>query len=140
MKKVLFCLCIMFLSHLNGDTLTISGNPGPLVINTAIAGSAPGSVSDNSTSYRVSTTSKRTLTGKINSAMPNGVTLQVSCAVPSGGTSSGLQTMGTTAKTLGTNINSLVPLTNYTITYRLNANVRAAPVSNQTRTFTLTVQ
>lgn len=140
MKKVLFCLSVMFFSHLNGDTLTISGNPGTLIIDTATAGSAPDSVSDSTTSYSVSTTTRRTLTGKINSALPTGVTLQVSCEVPSGGTSSGLQKMGTTAKTLGTKINSATVVSGLTITYQLSATVSAAPVSNQTRTFTLTVQ
>lgn len=137
MRWLLFFVCIC--RCLLADTFTVSGNPATLIINTATAGSQPNSVQNASTSYSISTTSNRIITGKINTAMASGLTLSVSLAAPAGATSAGLQSMTTTAKNLVTGIPTLSLTMGLTITYRL-ATVTAAPVTNQTRTLTLTLQ
>lgn len=133
-------LLLIFLSPLSADTFTVSGNPAALTINSATAGSQPNSVQNATTSYSLSTTGTRTITGKINSAMATGLTLNVSLAAPTGATSTGLQSMTTTAKNMVTGIPVLSLTSGLTITYQLSATVSAAPATGQTRTLTLTLQ
>jgi hypothetical protein len=124
------------------DTLSISGNPGTLTISTATAGSNPNSASDSSTTYNLSTTtgSTRTITGKISSNMPTGVTLKVQLAAPSGATSAGSKAMSTAAVNLVTSIPINASANNLSITYTFSATAAAAPVASATRTLTLTMQ
>lgn len=123
------------------DTLTVSGNPAPMTINSATAGSQPNSVTNNSTSYSILTLlGGRRITGQLNAAMPNNTTLKVQLQAPAlGGTSQGLVTMTTTPTNLVTGIGILALTTGLTITYNFSANVNAAPVTNSTVTLTLTL-
>ncbi len=121
------------------DAISVSGNPGPLNITTAVAGSAPTSVSDTSTTYAFTTNNTaRKITGALATAMPSGVTLTVALAAPSTGTSAGPVTMTTTAASLVTGIANLAQ-SGLTITYTLSATVSAAQVTAATNTITYTI-
>lgn len=138
-----FCVFAMVLSSNNlsaVSAITLSGSPGALTINAAIAGSNPTSVTDATTTYSISTTSTlRTIKGKINTTMPTGVTLQVRLTAPSGAVSQGFVSMSTTSRNLVTNITALVLVSGLSVTYQLSATVAAAKVTGVTRTLTLTV-
>lgn len=123
------------------DTLTVSGNPAPMTINTATAGNQPNSVSNNSTSYSILTLlGGRRITGQLNVNMPANTTLRVQLqAPPLGAVSQGLVTMTTSPANLVTNIGILALTTGLTITYQLSATVAATPVNNSTVTLTLTL-
>ena len=111
-----------------------------MTINAATAGSQPDSVMDSSTTYSGLAVLSSKITGNLNAAMPTGVTLQVQLQAPSGTSSAGLVTMGTTASNLVTGLVVLAAFNNLTITYRLSATVSAAIHSNVSRTLTLTLQ
>lgn len=122
------------------DLLSVSGSPPLMTINAATAGSQPDSVMDSSTTYSGLAVLSSKITGNLNAAMPTGVTLQVQLQAPSGTSSAGLVTMGTTASNLVTGLVVLAAFNNLTITYRLSATVSAAIHSNVSRTLTLTLQ
>ena len=123
------------------DTLTISGNPAPMTINTATAGSQPNTVTNNSTSYSILTLlGGQRITGQLSANMPSNTTLRVQLqAPPLGAVSQGLVTMTTTPTNLVTSIGILALTTGLTITYQFSATVNAAPVTNATVTLTLTL-
>lgn len=121
------------------NSISISGNPQTLVINTAIAGSDPTSVTDTSTTYSWGTLLGTKIIGKINSNMPSGVTLKVKLD-SSEGSSQGFVTMTTTNTTLVSSLPILNEGNGLTISYQLSATKNAAPVTNATRTLTLTIQ
>lgn len=124
-----------------GDSISLSGNPGGLTISSAVAGQQPTSASNSSTTYSVATTTVvRRITGKINSAMPAGVTLSVRLTAPSGATSAGSVAMTTTTKNLVTSIPKNTNASGLSITYTLSATAAAAKVTNATKTLTLTLQ
>lgn len=139
----LFCLFAMVLwsSNLSAvSAITLSGSPGALTVNAAVAGSQPTSVTNATTTYSILTTSTlRTITGKVNTAMPTGVTLQVRLTAPSGAVSAGFVSMTTTNKNLVRQITALVLVSGLSVTYQLSATVAAAQVAGATRTLTLTV-
>ncbi len=123
------------------NSITISGNPSGLSITTAVAGQPPTAVQNNSTTYGVTTTASNvSVLGKINSAMPTGVTLKVQLAAPSRATSAGLVTMTKTNQTLVSGIPNATSVSGLTVTYELSATSQAAKVSNATKTLTLTIQ
>lgn len=141
MKRILITAFLVFPNALIGDSLSISGNPSTLTISTVTAGSNPNSVSDSSTTYNsITTNTVRNITGKINSAMPTGVTLNVQLAAPVGASSAGSLAMGTTAVNLVSSIPKNTTSTNLTITYTLSATAAASPSASSTRTLTLTLQ
>lgn len=124
-----------------GESITVSGSPAAMTINSAVAGQQPAAVTNTSTTYSVFTLLSITrVTARINSNMPANVTLQISLAAPPGATSLGLVTMNTTAKNMVTNIGTNILSGSYTITYRLSATVTAAKTTNATRTVTYTIQ
>lgn len=139
----LFCLFAMVLWSNNLaaiSAITLSGSPGALTINAAVAGSNPTSVTDATTAYSILTTATlRKITGKINTTMPTGVTLNVRLTAPSGAVSAGFVSMTKTNKNLVTNITALVLVSGLSVTYQLSATVAAAQVAGATRTLTLTV-
>ena len=121
------------------NEISVSGNPAALTVSTATAGSAPNSVSDATTTYAITTngTGKK-ITGAINTAMPAGVTLTVNLTAPTGGTSAGATSLGTSASDLVTGITTLNE-SGKTITYSLSATSAAGVVSSASKTVTLTV-
>ncbi len=121
------------------NEISVSGNPGNLIVNSATAGSQPDAVSDNSTSYAITTneTTKK-ITGAIDTNMPANTTLQINLTAPTGGTSAGNVTLTTTAADLVTSI-SQVAESGLTITYTFSATVSAGVVTSTSRTVTLTL-
>lgn len=121
------------------DPITISGNPGPLNITTAVAGSAPSNAVDSSTTYAITTNNSGiSITGSLASNMPAGVTLNMLLAAPTGATSAGSQPLSTTPTTLVSGI-SQIAQGSLQITYTLSAALNAAPVTGATNTVTLTI-
>ena len=121
------------------DPITVSGDPGPLIINSAVAGSGPSSAVDSSTTYAITTNnSGETIMGYIGSNMPSGVALTVNLAAPTGATSVGNVTLTTVPQNLVTGI-ATVAEGGLVITYTLTATASAALVSGATATVTYTV-
>lgn len=121
------------------DSISISGNPGPLTISTATAGSTLTTATDNTTTYAVTTNnSSRNITGSVATAMPTGVTLSVALDAPTGATSLGEVALTTTDASLVTGIANLAQAS-LMITYYLDATLDASQVSGATNTVTYTV-
>lgn len=121
------------------DSISVSGNPGPLNVTTATPGSGPTSATDVTTTYSVTTNNTaRKITGAVASSMPSGVTLDVSLAAPSGATSAGTVNLTTTAASLVTGIANIAQ-GSLAITYTLAATVSAAQVAGSTNTVTYTI-
>lgn len=121
------------------DAITVSGNPGPLVVNSATAGSGPTSAVDASTTYAVTTNSTaRRVTAALTTAMPTGVSLTVALQAPTGATSVGAVALTTAAQALVTGIAN-VAQGSLTVTYTLIATLAAAQVSGATNTVTYTI-
>ena len=121
------------------NEITVSGNPGALIVSTATAGSEPDQVSDSSTTYNITTNgSNKKITGQLDSAMPSDTTLTVSLVAPSGGTSAGDVALSATAANLVTDINKKKG-SSLGITYKFSATVDAGIISSTSRTATLTI-
>lgn len=121
------------------NELSVSGNPGAMTVSTSTAGSAPDAVSDATSTYAITTNeSTRKITAAIDSAMPDGVTLTVSLAAPTGGTSAGAVTLGTVAGDAVTGITKLNE-SGKTITYNLSATSAAGVITSASKTVTLTI-
>lgn len=135
----------------NSDTQTVTfevepineisaiGDPGELVINAAISGSQPVSVTDASTTYDITTneTSKK-ITAKIDTDMPTGTTLTVALAAPSVGSSAGATELTVTDSDVVTGIGKVAE-SGKTITYTFSATVTAGVLTTDTRTVTFTL-
>ena len=119
------------------NQIALSGSPS-LVISTASAGSAPTQASA-SASWAVTTNQTGAkITASINSAMPSGLTLQANLSAPSGGSSAGAQTLGTTAVDVVTGITKLAQ-SGIAVGYTLDATALAGVVSSTSRTVTYTI-
>ena len=118
-------------------SITVSGSPGNLVVNTAVAGSPPTSAIDATTTYTIVATGAtlRGITGKLNTAPPAGVTITVTLAACGGGTSYGPIVLTTVAQNLVHGIST----TSCTaaITYQVDATAAAGVVALQSKTVTL---
>lgn len=121
-----------------GQVLTVSGNPAPLNVGTAVAGSQPAAVSDNSTTYTVLVVVSSHITAQLSSNTPAGVTLTINLAAPTGATSAGPVTLDATARNVVTSITNALAQTRG-ITYQLSALASAGVISSRTATVTLTV-
>jgi hypothetical protein len=118
--------------------LAASGNPGALIVSTATAGDPPNAVSDASTTYAITTNdTNMKITGKIDTAMPGGLTLTLTLAATGGGTSTA-KNLTATAQDLETGISTVADPAK-TITYSLSATVAAGIVPSGTKTVTLTL-
>lgn len=120
------------------NQMSVSGNPGALVISAATAGSAPTPVTDASTTWAITTNQTGTkVTGSLDQAMPAGVTLSVELQAPTNATSSPVA-LGTTAADLVTGISKL-NASGRSVTYQLTATSAAGVIANANRTVTYTV-
>ncbi|WP_148306364.1 hypothetical protein [Gemmatirosa kalamazoonensis] len=115
--------------RLDAQSLTPSGTP-TLRVSTAVAGSAPTSVSVSTTTlaFTIGNGSALTLQAKLAAALPAGVTLEVSVTAPSGATSNGLVTMSTSYADLTSSIPKNKSGT-LTITHRLSATSAAGAIA-----------
>ncbi|MEN3370007.1 MAG: hypothetical protein V7609_2150 [Verrucomicrobiota bacterium] len=121
------------------NELAVSEATASLTVNAAIAGSAPTSANDSTTSYAITTNEAgRKITGSINTAMPSGVALSVNLAAPSGATSAGPVALSTTAQDLVTGISTLNE-SGKSISYSLSATAAAGVVPSASKTVTLTI-
>jgi hypothetical protein len=123
------------------QSISASGDPGLLRINSAIAGSQPISVSNATTTYTVVTPNpNRTykITAQLNANMPTDVTLTVTLAAPTGATSLGAISLDVTARDVVTGVPRQTDATR-SITYQLSALVTAGVIPSSTRIVTLTV-
>lgn len=121
------------------NEISVSGNPAPLIVSAATAGSQPNSVTDATTTYAVTTNeSNKKITGAIDTAMPSGVTLTVNLAAPTGANSAGAVTLTALAADLVTGISTLAE-SGLTITYTLSATVTAGVVASANKTVTFTI-
>lgn len=119
------------------NQIAFTGSPS-LVVSTATAGSAPTSVTAGATYAITTNQTNRKVTAQINSAMPSGVTLTVSLAAPTGGSSAGAVSLGTTAQDVVTGV-STVNQSGLSVTYTLSATAAAGVVASGTRTVTYTI-
>ena len=110
-----------------------------LDINSAVAGSAPTSVSSSASSWAVTTNQTGAkITGSIGVAMPAGVTLSANLVAPAGATSAGLKPLTTVAVDLVTTITKLNAGA-LGLTYQLDATAAAGVVTSSTRLVTYTI-
>jgi len=118
--------------------ISVSG-AASLQINTAVAGSAPTQATHTSSSYSITTNeTNQKITGSLSSNVATGLTLQVSLAAPSGGTSAGYRPLSTEAVNLVTGITKLNE-SSRTISFTLDATAAAGVVPSSTHILTYTV-
>lgn len=120
------------------NQVAVSGNPSPLAITTATAGSGLTTATSTGTSYAITTNeANQKITASIDQTMPAGVTLDVQLGAPPGAVSTGSVPLGTASADLVTGI-SAIAASALPITYRLNAGtqVQMGPAS-RTVTFTI---
>jgi len=124
------------------QTITVSGNPAALIVNAAIAGSEPISVSNSSTTYTAVTPlnppKTYAVTAQLNANMPVGTTLNATFVAPPGGTSVGAVALDVTARNVVTGIPRNTDATQG-ITYQFVATAAAGVIPSTTRTVTLTI-
>ena len=90
------------------NALSVSADPAALTVNSATAGSPPNAATNSATSYAITTNeTNKKITAAIDQAMPAGLTLQVNLQAPTGATSAGAVTLGTTAADAVTGITKL---------------------------------
>lgn len=119
------------------NQLAFTGSPS-LMINSAVAGSAPTAVTASGT-YAVTTNeTSRKITAQLNTNAPSGVTLSVSLAAPSGATSAGAVLLSTTPQDVVTGI-STVNASGLNVTYSLTATAAAGVVAAGSKTVTFTI-
>jgi hypothetical protein len=117
--------------------ISFSGSPS-LVISTATAGSAPTSATASAT-YAVTTNETgQKITASIDQAMPTGVALKVQLGAPTGASSAGQVTLGTSAQDVVTGISTL-NASGLSVGYTLTATSAAGVVSADSRTVTYTI-
>ncbi|MEO8620895.1 MAG: hypothetical protein ABI625_07510 [bacterium] len=110
-----------------------------LTITTAVAGSAPTSVTDASSTWAVTCNQTGAkISAAIASNMPAGLTLSANLAAPTGGTSAGFASLSTVSVDLVTGITKLAQ-GSLGATYKLDATAAAGVVSSATRLVTYTI-
>jgi hypothetical protein len=121
------------------NQIAFTGAPS-LTITTAVAGSAPTSVTDASSSWAVTTNQTGAkISASIATAMPTGLTLNASLIAPTGATSAvGFTALGTTAVDLVTGITKLAQAS-MGLSYRLDATAAAGVVASATKVVTYTI-
>jgi hypothetical protein len=124
------------------QTLSVSGNPGLLRVSTAVAGSQPAPVSNNTTTYTITTPANPNrpwkITARLSTPMPAGITVTATFAAPAGGTSLGAVVLTNVDQDVVTNIPRNTSSTN-AITYTLSPNTSGGVIALSSRTVTLTV-
>ncbi|MFA4947012.1 MAG: hypothetical protein WC674_00695 [Candidatus Krumholzibacteriia bacterium] len=121
------------------NEISVSGNPGALIVSAATAGSQPTAVTDATTTYAITTNgSLKRITGVLNTAMPANTSLKVTVTAPSTGTGAGQVTLTATAANLVTAIGA-VAQSGIAISYEFSATAAAGVVASAQKTVTLTV-
>jgi hypothetical protein len=121
------------------NEIAVSGNPGALVVNTAVAGSQPTAATDATTTYSITTNSSfKKITGMLSAAMPANTALRLTLTAPTGASSAGQVTLTASAQDLVTGISTLAE-GGLGISYEFSATLSAGIISSAQRTVTLTV-
>ena len=120
------------------NEISVAGSPS-LVINDATPGSGLTSATASGTYAITTNQANRKVTAQIDSNMPSGVTLSVTLAAPTGGTSAGAVNLSTVAQDVVTGVSN-VNQSGLSIGYELSATVAAGvvPAGNKTVTYTIT--
>lgn len=120
------------------NEISVAGSPS-LVINDATPGSGLTSASASGTYAITTNQANRKITAQLDSDMPSGVTLSVTLAAPTGGTSAGAVSLSTLAQDVVTGVSN-VNESGLSINYGLSATVAAGvvPAGNRTVTYTIT--
>jgi hypothetical protein len=120
------------------NQIAFAGSPS-LTITTAVAGSAPTSVTDATSTWAVTTNQTGAkITASIPTAMPTGLTLSTNLAAPAGATSAGYMALGTVAVDCVTVLTKLAQ-GSLAVTYKLDATAAAGVVASSTRVVTYTI-
>lgn len=119
------------------NQIAFSGSPS-LVISTATAGSNPTSANAAGTWAVTTNQTGSKITASIGSNMPSGLTLSVNVGAPSVGSSTGAQTLSTTAVDVVTGITKHAQ-SGMSVSYSLSATAAAGVVSSTSRTVTYTI-
>lgn len=122
------------------NELSVSGDPGALMLSTVDAGGALVDDTDASTTYTVTTNAATwEITAAIDVAMPTGLQLDVLLAAPGASSTSATTTLTTTATAVVSNGTGALSSTGNTITYTLSAPSGVATAQTGTRTVTFTL-
>jgi hypothetical protein len=125
---------------LSAQTMTASGDPGALIVQTATAGSEPAPASDAMTTYVVTTTSaNQKIVARLDAPLPNGVTLTFQAAAPAGAASRGPVALTTADQEVVGPVPTPGTYAGLAIVYTLSSTVKAGPVPTSARTVTLSV-
>jgi len=121
------------------NQIAFAGSPS-LTITTAVAGSAPTSVTDATATWAITTNQSTVkITASIPTAMPGGLTLSANLTAPTlNGSSAGMVALGTAATDMVTGIAKLAQ-GGLGITYKLDATAAAGVVTSSTRVVTYTI-
>lgn len=120
------------------NQIAFTGAPS-LTIVTAVAGSAPTSVTDATAAWAVTTNQTTAkITASIPLAMPAGLTLSSNLVAPAAATSAGFLALGTVAVDVVTGITKLAQ-GSLGVTYKLDATPAAGVVTSATRVVTYTI-
>lgn len=121
------------------NEISVSGNPGALIVSAATAGSQPTAATDATTTYSITTNgSSKKITGVLNTAMPANTSLKATLTAPTGGTGAGQVTLTASAQDLVTGI-STVAQSGIAIGYEFSATASAGVIASAQKTVTLTV-
>lgn len=120
------------------NQIAITGSPS-LTITTAVAGTAPTSVTDATATWAVTTNQTGAkITASIPTAMPTGLTLSANLVAPTLATSAGFLSLSATAVDLVTGITKLAQ-GSLGISYKLDATAAAGVIASATRVVTYTI-
>lgn len=120
------------------NEISVSGQPGALIINAAVAGSAPTAVTDATTSYAITTNEiGKKITAGITTDMPAGLTLNMALVAPAGGVSTARDLTGV-AQDMVTGISTLNE-TGLGISYTFSATSAAGVITSAAKTVTFTI-
>ena len=122
------------------NEISVSGDPGTLVIYKATPGRNPTPATDSSTKYAITTNGTgMKITAKIDTAMPTGLTLKVKLDAPTGASPEGYVVLTDADAPVVTGITK-VAQENLAITYTLEATAEAeVTTSSDSRTVTFTL-
>lgn len=126
---------VQAINEINIDDASVT-----LTVNTAVAGSQPTQVSQ-ATTYDITTncgTNAKKLTAAINTAMPEGLTLSLNVAAPTGGSSAGSTTISNVAADVVTGIDAVAE-SDIAMTFYLDATTAAGVIGAASKTLTLTL-
>lgn len=121
------------------NEIDLSGDPSPLVVTRAHAGTAPVDAVDQTTTWMVTTNQPSTkITGVLDSELPPGLTLRITLTPPDGGASDGSVPLSIAPQDLVTGFGS-ISSSKLGVTYTLSATTAAGVILPGTRIVTFTI-